>query len=120
MAIVHIPLVKQAGNEGLDTSLPSAIADRIPAERWREVVSRLNEMLHKRNRIISSRVLSALFLLAPLRTHLESLVDREIGRYLESKNLLLKRHGIRIYHPKDRVYSGLDVHIDDFLGPASG
>lgn len=117
MSIVYIPLVKREGGVSLERSLPSPLAGKISQEEWEEIMGHLSHLLSQRTESFLMRILGVFLLGSLIRKHFLSRIDREIERYLDKKNLVLKKYGITVHHPKGRAYSGLDVSLHVFLPP---
>jgi hypothetical protein len=115
MSIVYVPLLSKPTGVLLEHSMPSELAGKIPAEEWETILHQINSYLHRRSPSFLSRLLSISALGNILNKYLLQRIDAELEQYLEKKNIILKRHGIFIHHPKEREYHGMDVSIYNFI-----
>lgn len=111
MSILYIPVLKKEGESLFDTALPSPLFGRLSKEDWEEIVHQMNRFLSIRRERLVFRLLSPLVIGNVMRSVLHSFVDRKVKAYLDRKNLILSHSGIYIYHPSDRMYSGMDLSI---------
>ncbi|OAG29743.1 hypothetical protein NEDG_00876 [Nematocida displodere] len=112
MSIVYVPAVPKNGELSLEETLPSVLEGKVPAEEWAAVIHRLNAYLRQRKQTRPTKLLASLLLTNFFTNWRHARIDQEIERYLERKNMAMADYGIYFYHPKDRVYDGLDVEIN--------
>lgn len=111
MSTIYIPVLRKNKIVQFEDSLPSPLFGRISEEEWKEIITYINAILQKRSNRLIFQVLSPIVIGNILRTLTYSYVDKRVERYLEKKNLMLSYKGIHIHHPKERMYSGIDVSI---------
>jgi len=114
MSIIYVPVHKNSDGAHLETSLPSVLEGRITPEEWEEITRFVSKMMNRRERLAFVKALSIVFLGPYVKKYLHYKIDREIERYLDKKNIALSDAGIFFHHPKERVYSGMDVSVSFF------
>ncbi|KAH9386445.1 uncharacterized protein NEMAJ01_1341 [Nematocida major] len=111
MPIVYVPVLKRSQVCVFEESLPSPLYGRVSEDEWSRIMKYLNTALLRRRDRLVFRILAPFLIGNIMRTFAQRYVDRQVEKYLEKKNLILSHRGVHIHHPKERLYSGMDVSI---------
>ncbi|KAI5173007.1 hypothetical protein NEFER03_2000 [Nematocida sp. LUAm3] len=111
MTILYIPVYRKHGFLIFEESFPSALENKVSEEEWMRVIEKINFLLRKRAPSFLCKVFSVIYIGVLYQRIVNWRVDQEISDYLKIKNITLERSGVYMHHPKDRMYSGMDISV---------
>ncbi|AFN84079.1 hypothetical protein EROM_110970 [Encephalitozoon romaleae SJ-2008] len=107
---IQIPRDPRTDGISFITSMPEIMAEKIERQKWKEIISGLNDVLYGLESPSLVSFIKTVSIIPFLVSTPQNAYVR-VEEYLSEANKLLERYGIRIIHPGHHQYVELEVEI---------